>query len=231
MIRTIGFDFDGTLVQSNEIKREAYFAVTQTCGDLSKWVSSALESNAGDRSAILGQIERDATHAGLLLPRSDGKAWASIWVEDYSRFCEKAIATCPEVRGATAALESLSGLGYRLFVNSATPLIALRSILARRGLDRYFDEVYGGFHAKAANLIQELSLSGCQAEEMIFIGDNEMDRAAAVAAGCIFIGIINDASHFREPPKFLAHDMTEVAHLLSGLGVGANESNVTQENR
>jgi phosphoglycolate phosphatase-like HAD superfamily hydrolase len=217
MIKAIGFDFDGTLVQSNAIKQDAYYAVTKPLGDIAYIVREVLAENAGDRTAILGKVAGRAMELGLLPAPADGRPWAATLVERYSRFCEDAIAACPEVPGAMRAIGSLSRKGYGLFLNSATPLPALEAVVARREMGRFFGGVYGGFSGKVENLKAGMARFASSPAETVFVGDNEVDRAAAETVGCHFIGILNDFSGYLTPPGHLVADMTGVESILSAI--------------
>lgn len=217
MIKAIGFDFDGTLVQSNAIKQDAYYAVTRQFGDIASIVRQVLAENAGDRTAILGKIAAQAADLGRLPAPADARPWAAILVEQYSRHCEDAIAACPEVPGAMRALDDMFHRGYGLFLNSATPLAPLEKVLARRDMSRLFGGVYGGFSGKVENIKAGMARFGASPRETLFVGDNEVDRAAAEVVGCHFIGILNSFSGYLEQPGHLVADMTGVAPILAAI--------------
>lgn len=216
MIRCVAFDFDGTLVQSNGIKRQAYYEVARRLGDVSDIVDWALSECSGDRRAVLGAIVEKAAETGKL-PRPGSRPWTDLLVEKYSEICEDAIVACPVVPGAIEALDALRLQGKRLFVNSSTPLAPLGAVLRRRSMVGYFCGIYGSEGTKPGNLRLALSSVGAGAEEMVFVGDNEVDLAAAQEVGCHFIGVLNEFSDFRSEPRYMLRELSGLDKLVAGL--------------
>ncbi len=217
MIRCVAFDFDGTLALSNGIKRQAYYDAAKQLGEMERIVASVLASESGDREEICAAIVASARKQGALHSSQNPEELTRHLVSLYSTFCEERIATCPEVPGAKAALEYLRAIGCSLFVNSATPTTPLKRILELRGLSAYFRGVLGSPGGKTDNLVQILSLEKLTAKQMLFVGDNESDRRAALEIGCDFIGIENEFSGYQEPPMHRLKDLTGLLSALEGV--------------
>jgi len=186
MIRCAVFDFDGTLVRSNAIKRQAYFDAVAHLADGRRAAERVLAGGpSGDRYAVFARVARHVL-------RDDGERADQLGRElaaRYTALCRERIAGCEEVPGATAALHELSDRGTRLYLVSATPEIDLLPIVRDRGLTELFCEVLGGPTTKAVHLNTIARRQGLKPREMIVVGDGEDDRAAAVEVGCRFIPV------------------------------------------
>ena len=177
MIRCAVFDFDGTVVLSNDIKREGFFAVVAAIPGGSSRMATILSDPPGDRYAIFDRFTAETGGS------------SSDLVERYSYWCEEKILKCPERQGAERMIVALKSSGIRVHLNSATPTTPLRTIVARRFGDGFFDGVYGGHGAKADNLRAILVLEAMQPNEVVMVGDGVDDRDAANMTGCRFIGV------------------------------------------
>jgi phosphoglycolate phosphatase-like HAD superfamily hydrolase len=216
-VRCIAFDFDGTLVQSNALKRESYYDVARELGDVTHVVDAVLAEVTGDRREVLGEIVRRAKHAGLLPSGSDMGVWVARLVDAYTARCEELVARCPEVPGAGDALGALKHRGYALYVNSATPAVALERIVGLRGLDVFFSAVFGSEGGKLGNLERILELEKVGARGLVFVGDQQADSDAAEAIGCHFIAIENDLSLFARRPERPLADLTSLLRVVLAL--------------
>src|SRR4051812_143896 len=121
MIATVVFDFDGTLVDSNAIKRKGFFAVVanHTGGDAT--MQRVLHEVGGDRRAIFDAYVALQTAAESSQAHDAGKL-----VIEYSTYVDAAVAAAAEMPGATALLEGLRRHGKHLYVSSATPVASLK---------------------------------------------------------------------------------------------------------
>ena len=86
------FDFDGTLVQSNEIKRDTFFTVTSQFNNSQNIIQSIIKSNPSfSRYEIFNKFV-------IELPNKVNKIYlANKLTEKYSAICEGQIASAPEV--------------------------------------------------------------------------------------------------------------------------------------
>lgn len=216
MIRSAAFDFDGTLVDSNEIKRRAFFEIAAGFDPDGELVSDILERQpSGDRHAIAQSLATAVAERGSLPEAHSVQDLAKSLADAYTAHCERAVSACPPIAGAENTLQRLTERGLPLFLITATPLEAVLPILRCRGFDRFFDGVYGGPASKLENLRQISAKISTRPRDLVFIGDGEDDRRAAVAFGCVFIGVTPEgADRFERPPGRQIPDLQDLPRLL-----------------
>jgi phosphoglycolate phosphatase len=219
MIRCVTFDFDGTLVDSNDIKRQTFFTIVQEWDPAGEIVSEVFERwPSADRYEKTFRIAEELSGRNLLPTHFSVKEWAARLANEYTNRCEAAIACCTEMPGATQALDDLSGKGLRLFINSATPLQPLRRLLVLRGWDHYFQAIYGAEASKADNLRQIASQAGVKPQEMIHVGDQYDDLRGAEQFGCHFVAMAADNSGpVRDVSPLVVRDLRDLAGLLTSI--------------
>jgi phosphoglycolate phosphatase-like HAD superfamily hydrolase len=202
-IRCVAFDFDGTLVDSNAVKRQAYFEAARPADPSGHLVAAVLaERPEGDRYEVLRVVAQRAAEAALLDPRCVDEAAARL-IEAYTALVEAGQAERPERTGATSALLAL-GATRPLYVNSATPVDSLRRAVTRRGWQARFRDVLGRPPDKIANLRQVLAREDLVPAEVAMVGDQQRDLDAARTVGCAFVAVASDGNDFSEPVTLVA---------------------------
>lgn len=198
MISCVIFDFDGTLVASNEIKKQTFYEVTKNLLGAKEELEDLLSSSeSGDRYSIFTKLV-------LNLEKGKNKTISpSVLSDRYSEICEHKITHAKEVEGAISAIKELKVLGIKIFISSATPEAPLKKIIENRGWLKFFDGVFGAPHSKDEHVNKILRKYQFSSEEIIYVGDSEIDRSAALLSGCNFIGIGKDWSRFKLKPSIL----------------------------
>lgn len=210
MVSTVVFDFDGTLVDSNAIKRQGFFDVVAAHAGGAALMASVLARVAGDRRAIF---------AAYVQERAGGTPEVDDLVQAYSRRVDERVAAAPEMPGAQALLARLRERGVRLVLSSATPVDSLQRIVAQRDWLRYFDEVRGHPAQKIDSLKQLLERDGAIAAAIAVVGDGEDDRASAAAVGCAFFAVGEARGAAPGEPVYTLHDLSAV--LLDRVGAAS----------
>jgi len=217
MIRCVAFDFDGTLVDSNDIKRETFFAIAEQwdpCGEIVSDVFARWPS--ADRYEKTYRIAEGLSGRKLLPAHSSVKEWAASLANEYTNRCEAAIACCTEMPGATQALDDLSDKGLLLYINSATPLEPLRRLLKLRDWEHYFQAIYGAEASKADNLREIAARAGVKPQEVIHVGDQFDDLRGAEQFGCHFVAMAAENSGpAAESSSLVVRDLRELSDLFA----------------
>jgi phosphoglycolate phosphatase-like HAD superfamily hydrolase len=199
-IDAVFFDFDGVLVESNEVKIDAFRRLYEPFGNdvVERVIAEHIRHEGVSRVVKLERFHRE--FLGVTL---DAAELADL-AETYSTMVEDVVVACDAVPGAQEALEAWSGR-CPLYVVSGTPQDELRRIAARRGMDGYFATVFGSPRVKPDIVGDELRRIGVAADRVLFVGDSLTDFDCAVAVGTRFLGRVPAWRESRFP------DGTEVA--------------------
>ncbi len=209
MIRVVAFDFDGTLVDSNGVKRAC---MEKVVADLPGGPAAlaAASAKGGDRYTLFAEVARrldPAEAEDVIVARSRAL------IARYSDCCARGIVAAAERRGAKRALAALKRRGLRVWINSATPERHLPELLRRRGLTRYLDGARGGPASKIAILRDIMFIERASPREVLFVGDGPDDLAAASALRMPFVAITaEDRISGRKP--FAMRDLINLIALI-----------------
>jgi phosphoglycolate phosphatase len=185
------FDFDGTLVDSNEIKRQGFDFVF---ADYPDRMAEIREYCYSFNHTMRGEKFRHVTEQILGLrytPELD-----RLCHERYASFTTDSVATAPEIPGAAAFVKSLSS--YRPALLSSTPTTILLQILERRGWRSLFPVVQGAPIDKRVWLKDFQRALSCRPEQLVFFGDTDEDEASGRLSGCTFVRVGRDPTHAGE---------------------------------
>ena len=180
----IVFDFDGTLVDSNEIKTEAFGMLYESEGEaVVQQVKAYHRAHEGlSRFVKFRHWEEDLL--GRPYTQLDEKRLSA----EYSKLVLEVVVQAPFIPGAKEFLEQYHE-PFRLYVASGTPQTELRTVVSERGMDRYFQGVYGSPSTKAEILNQVVPHTGSPAR-VLMVGDALADLEGAQLAETAFVGII-----------------------------------------
>jgi phosphoglycolate phosphatase-like HAD superfamily hydrolase len=177
------FDFDGTLVDSNEIKRSGFEHVFDAFPSRRAEIMAYCR---GSNHTIRREKFRHVYEAILRLPYT-AELDRSLH-ERYAAVTTEAVINAPEIPGASAFLKQVSRR-YRTAVLSSTPDAILKEILDARGWTGYFHLLQGAPIDKAAWLTGTCQSFRLSPQEVVFFGDTVEDLRAAKAAKCAFVGV------------------------------------------
>jgi phosphoglycolate phosphatase-like HAD superfamily hydrolase len=170
MIACVAFDFDGTLVDSNQVKVQSFYKIVDDYDPSGCTVTEVLQKcSHKDRYGITRELAREFKAKGLITPPTSIEVLRLQWAETYTATCETAIVRCPEVPGATGILSWLLNEGIPLYLNSKTPTKALNRLVTLRKLTHYFSGIYGAPASKLENLRHIQELTQAKPDEMLFI--------------------------------------------------------------
>lgn len=181
-IRAVVFDFDGVILESANIKTEAFLELFAAYPDQQAAVLAFHLENLGVSRYVKFRYVYEELLARPYTPADEAHLGA-----EFSDIVMAKILACPFVPGALALLAQLQGRGIPAFVASGTPQAELEHIVAERGLASYFGEVWGTPHQKADILRDLMARFGWQPRQVLMVGDGMSDYEAARAAATPFV--------------------------------------------
>ena len=185
-LKVVALDFDGTLVDSNHIKDQAFETIfsdwPEYCETMMKW---HLAHNTIDRR------EKFRYFVEEVLDFPDREDLIAELTAKFSQRTRQAIIDCPFVEGARDFLVYMQKR-VAVYLISATPQLDLNEIIEERGLGSYFIEVYGAPIDKFEILKKIMMVEKVSADKILFIGDSPEDQLAAESLAIHFIGRQSD---------------------------------------
>lgn len=183
------FDFDGVLVESVDVKTDAFVALYDEHGpDVVKRVVAYHREHGGvSRFQKFRYFHRE--FLGIeLTPRAEADLGRR-----FSEIVESAVVAAPWVAGAWELIQAYEKT-IPMFVASGTPDDELNRIVLCRGIRRYFVSVHGSPATKAEIIRRIVAKHDFQRNRVLMIGDSMTDYQGAVEAGVGFIGRVENSS-------------------------------------
>jgi len=213
MIKAIIFDFDGVIVESTDIKTEAFAKLFEPEGtDVVNRVVAYHKDNMGvSRFDKFRYIYSNILHR--LLNDNEFNALC----EKFASLVKDAVIAAPYVKGAQEFIEgNLKQYGF--FVVSATPQEEISDIIRRRGLGKMFKSVYGAPLAKSDAVKKILQGEDISPGNALYIGDAMSDYLAAKDNRVKFIARIKDNKDiFNKMECLELNDFSELPSILATL--------------
>lgn len=189
------FDFDGVLVESVDIKTQAFTELYRQHGDdVMAQVERYHLGNAGiSRFVKFRHIQTEILGAAPL----DDAGVADLAAQFAQRVIDKVVGA-PMVAGAQAFLDR--HLGKPMFVVSGTPDEELAEIIRRREFERYFTDSWGSPGSKAEHIAELLARYRLESSRCVMIGDAMADYQGAHANRVPFLGRVARGAESPFPP-------------------------------
>jgi phosphoglycolate phosphatase-like HAD superfamily hydrolase len=176
------FDFDGVILESADVKTNAFVDLFAEHGpDIVAGVRAHHLANLG-----ISRFKKFAWIYENLLGRVISSSESEELGRRFGDLALTRVLEAPFVPGAREALVELDG-ALPMFVASGTPQEELDLIVDRRGLRSHFREVWGAPAEKPAILRDLMSRHGLRPDEIVFVGDGMSDYKAARAVEVQFL--------------------------------------------
>lgn len=183
--RALVFDFDGTLVDSNDIKWRGFeVAFADFPEHMGKIMAFCRDYHHTSREEKFRYVYEKIL--GLAFTPEIGVSLQ----ERFAAATTRQIIEAPETPGATRFL-GVVACNRLTALLSSTPHQVLLRILAERVWREYFGIVRGAPVDKGTWLEAFREKHKLQKEEIVFFGDTAEDAGAARAAGCTFVAVGN----------------------------------------
>jgi len=179
------FDFDGVLVDSVEVKTDAFATLFTPFGtDVVQRVVDHHRRHGG-----MNRFEKIRRYYLEFLGRSLEEDEITDLCAQFSRLVVEKVIAAPEIAGVREFLNEYAVV-KPCFVVSATPQDELLEIINRRGWSANFKNIRGAPASKKDNLSSLLGEEGLHGVKCLYFGDSSADYLAARDCGVPFIGIL-----------------------------------------
>jgi len=210
----IVFDFDGTLVDSVDIKVSAFTNMFSSFGPeiLEKVRRYQTQNGFRARTEKIRFIYKE------FLEKKITDLEVNELCDKYSSLIEELVIGADFVPGAWEFLEK-NFQKFRIFLASATPQAELDRIILKRGMLQYFTKSFGSPTTKPQAVDDILTRFELRPSEVLFVGDSVLDYEAALEKNCPFVAVSDSPNLFRvrnEFPKAIAyiHNILELTEIV-----------------
>lgn len=182
--QAIIFDFDGVVVESGDIKTQAFGNLYRTYGETVMTAVMQYHSANGGMSRYqkFHYFQQQLLKKPPLTPDEE-----QLLDQRFSELVVEAVIASETVPGA-AELIRKEATRIPLFIASGTPEAELKTIVMRRGLAPYFTAVRGSPTPKLMLIADILSSHALSPERVLMIGDALIDYQSAQANKIAFLG-------------------------------------------
>ena len=206
-MKAIIFDFDGVILDSVDVKTEAFKQLYTTYGiDVVEKVAKYHLENGG-----ISRFEKfKYFHKTFLNINISDEELVKLG-EDFSKLVFKKVCESRYIPGAYEFLEFCSKK-YLTFICTGTPETEINKILRSKNLDKMFNGIYGSPSSKTDIINRIVINNNLKSNEIIFIGDAMTDYDASKNTNLDFIGVRNIDTQFPED-VVLVDNLNEIIKL------------------
>lgn len=181
----IVLDFDGVIVESDNIKHKAFAEIFK---DYPEYYEVMMKYHFSHNH--LSRQDKFNYFFKNILKQPYSTQDIKEMVLRFSELTIDRIIHCPYVNGAVEFLDCFCKR-IPLFIASATPLDELNFIIKARGLASYFKGIYGAPMKKIEMFKDIVKNEKLSPEKLLFVGDSREDSDVAQEAKVSFIARIN----------------------------------------
>ena len=181
----IVFDFDGVLVDSNNVKADAFAEIYHECGES---IVSQIRNHHFENGGMSRFKKFQHYHEYFLGEKINIEKLETLAAK-FSELVVENVISADWVSGAEQFLEKLNRLQIKCVINSATPQDELRLIVKRRGMSHLFSDVFGSPATKVENLRKIIGRYSVNPSQVTFFGDALSDWEAAHTVKIPFVGV------------------------------------------
>lgn len=180
------FDFDGVVLESGNIKTEAFLELYEGLG-IEAEVKNHHLSNQG-----ISRFGKFKWIAENLLNETYTEEMGKELGDRFSALVKQKVIAAPFVPGFTYMMEEIAKRDIYCVIASGTPDTELQSIVKERNIGHWFNEVHGSPTKKQEVVEDVLSRKGFDRSNCLFYGDASTDHEAAQITSLDFYARLTD---------------------------------------
>ncbi len=210
--KTIVFDCDGVLLNSNKTKVQAYYDVAKRMGGTDAQAQAFVDYHIAQGSFPRnGKIKYYLEH---VVQQEETPALMQQYLDTFDQILDESLMQCELAVGLTDLKQQTQAA--RWMVLSGGDQVGLREIFARRELTQYFEcGIFGGPEIKENVLAREIANGNIELPAL-FVGDSKYDHQASTGAGLDFV-FLSDWTEVKDWQAYCQHHGISVRTNLGAL--------------
>ena len=210
MVNAIIFDFDGVVLESLNVKKNAFKKLYEPYGsDISKKVVEHHLENGG-----VSRFDKIKFYHNIFLGEDIDEKKIQKIAQEFSEMVVNEIMKVPFVDGAKQFIED-NYKRYLMFISSATPTNELNFICKKRKIAKYFQGIFGSPDSKSKHISSIMTNYSLNNREIVFIGDSSSDLDAANKHNLTFIARLSGVSNNLVNEKYTLSDLNKLSRIIS----------------
>ncbi|MGE5418074.1 MAG: HAD family hydrolase [Acidobacteriota bacterium] len=202
--QTYIFDCDGVLLDSNNIKTEAFYEVALPYGkDKAEMLTEYHRREGG-----ISRFEKFRYFFAEILMAENYQAKLEAAIVQYGELVRQKLLSCPTTEMLVEFLQSLPSEACKIVVSGGMQ-DELRQVFAQRKLDTYFHYIFGSPDDKL-KIIQRETDIGTIRFPAVFFGDSKYDYRCACQYGIDFVFLSQYTEFADWPNYFYEHSEVKV---------------------
>lgn len=210
-IKLVIFDFDGVVLESANIKTEAFLELYRDYPEHNEAIYKHHIENQG-----ISRYQKFQWIAENLLNKEISKEEVNTLGDKFSEIVFQKVLEAPFIDGAKDFLGYLNKKNIPAFVASGTPQEELRKVISERGLTAFFEEAFGSPTKKEVITENIIEMKKVKREEVLFLGDAVTDYNASLNTNVQFIAVDSPEMHdyWNAEGVTLVENLTEIPTLF-----------------
>tara|TARA_B100001057_G_C22862155_1_gene954972 strand:- start:1371 stop:2042 length:672 start_codon:yes stop_codon:yes gene_type:complete len=183
--KLVVFDFDGVIVDSVNIKTEAFAEIYKPFGQ--RIVDQVITHHINNGG--MSRFKKFKHYHNQFLNKSIDDDEIENMSREFSNIVVTRVISSKWIIGVTEFLEKLYYKNINCVIISATPEEELHQIVKERKIEKYFSLIFGSPVSKLDNLKKALTESHVSNNDAIFFGDAMADWEASDKMDVQFVGV------------------------------------------
>ncbi len=208
-IRVVILDFDGVVIESNDVKTDAFRRVFEKFPEHTEAMMAFHHEHVS-----VTRFEK-FKYLQVLTGRQDDPSFVDELAAVFSRHVRRGMQDAALVRGAEAFLREITA--HRpVYLASVTPEDELKDTLDHHRLHHWFTGVYGCPPWTKPGAIRDILIQeSVPPSETLLVGDSAGDQRAARETGVRFVAR-NSGLAFEDPQPLMFADLDEIKQYVNG---------------
>lgn len=210
--KSIVFDCDGVVLDSNVVKTEAYFRTAKNLGATDSEAQALVDYHV--RLGGISRYHKFDYYLREILHQAATETNIQVLLDEFARELEVGLMECGIAEGL-AELRSATKQANWMILSGGDQL-EIRTLFTNRNLAHFFDGGLFGSPDNKDTVLAREKLNGNLQFPALFIGDSKYDHEAATRAGLDFV-FLSDWTEVSDWKEFCQTGQIEVAKNLKEL--------------